>query len=232
MGHDVVGDDHVGRPVARRSSAASSVPKNVWRVGMPISRAAAAGPGVGSIPSTGTPRSSDVPQQVAVVARDLDDELSGPSRPLGDQPLDVLARMERAGPPRTTRSTGTPRRRWHRRAAHRSAARACRSRRSRPRAGTAAPRAVRSASLSRAFATGVSPRDRNGRRPGAPHERHATTGAPSGIDGVAPGGAPRADRRDPAQVVVEPALGLELVDPCEAREPRTVRSSIVSPTRR
>ncbi len=68
------------------SSAASLRPKKSTRVGMPLSIATLATLAAGSMPSTGTPSGSEVLQQVAVVARELDDQaVRAEAQPLRDR---------------------------------------------------------------------------------------------------------------------------------------------------
>ena len=149
-------------PSATRRSA-SSMPKNSRRVGTPTASAASAWSGAGSMPSTGTPRSTKLLQQVAVVAGDLDDEAVGPSPCALDQPLGVRARSARAGRRRTTRSRGSCRRRAARAAPPRGSGRGCTSGRTPTSSGNRNSGSSRSASATRASASGVSPSDRNGR---------------------------------------------------------------------
>ncbi len=75
-----------------RSWFASSVPKKARRVGTPRRSAAAAWSGAGSMPSTGTPCSTKLREQVAVVARHLDDEAVGAETAALDQALRMCSR--------------------------------------------------------------------------------------------------------------------------------------------
>ena len=72
MGEDVVRDHQVGAepsPADRSSVLGAEEPTSV---GMPAAIATSATLAAGSTPSTGMPAADEVPEQVAVVARDLD----------------------------------------------------------------------------------------------------------------------------------------------------------------
>ena len=109
MREHVVGDDEVGAAPRPASSRRARAPKKRPRSGRRLRRADRGDVAAGSTPSTGTPARDEVPQQVAVVARDLDDHRPGPS-PSRSMPSSAYARRARASCPSTTRSRRSRRR--------------------------------------------------------------------------------------------------------------------------
>ena len=174
VGEDVVRVDDVGarRPRRRARSASSGAEELARRSGCRAAAAASAMFRAGSMPSTGTPRLAVVLQQVAVVARDLDDEA---------RPGRVRARRSAR---RRARSAWREHRVGERREVERSRGTALRRHRLgdlHQRAGRAEGEVEREASArarrgrlgaTSAFASGVSPEREDDLEPSAaPHER-------------------------------------------------------------
>ena len=108
----------------------------------------------------------EVPQQVAVVARDLHDEARRTEPALGDEPQRRSRGCGAAARRRTTRSRGSCRRTASRPAPPPGSGRASSSRRTRRRAGTAPPCFGSAPGRTSASASGVLPSERNAFRSG------------------------------------------------------------------
>ena len=108
MGHHVVGHDDV-RPRALRTQPDGQLVAEERLEGRDAARACVrGGPGCGLDPEHRHPGRDGVLEEVPVVARDLDDQAVGAEAAVGDQPVDVQARVldELVGERRVVRVRG------------------------------------------------------------------------------------------------------------------------------
>ena len=167
-------------PLRGAQARAALAPKNSTTVGTPARLGDRATLAAGSMPSTGMPRCDEVLEEIAVVARDLDDLRVGPSP---KRSIDLRRRSAARAPPSspsTTRSTRS-RRRSPPAAADRAAARAG----TRRRRARAADRSARRGELILAqveFASGETPRSTKTCASGAPQSLQASCRLATGAD--------------------------------------------------